>query len=60
MKYENLKYEVLVSNTNHEELVALVNSYIKDGWLPQGGIVISVSREQGYTIKTFAQAMIKK
>jgi|GEM_PF-1268169 hypothetical protein len=60
-----MKYSVL-SNASLEKLITDVNAYIKDGWIPQGGIAYgnyvyhrNHHGDAGEVTYTYCQAMIK-
>jgi hypothetical protein len=42
-----------------DKLVSRVNNMIKAGFKPIGGVSISYSRSDGYTVEKYYQAMIK-
>ena len=55
------EYTILSSDNYIEDLEELVNQYIEEGWKPQGGISISVVRDDLFTVKvTYLQAMYRK
>ena len=55
-----MEYEILDSNSL-DKLVTMVNSYIADGWQPQGGIAVYSDNILGSSAETtYCQAMIKK
>lgn len=48
---------IIVSDDSRTELANRVNKWIKEGWLPQGGVSFTVYG--GYK-ETWAQAMVKE
>lgn len=51
-----LKYLIIESN-DMNKLAQIVNDYIKEGWLPSGGVV--VNQKSGLAAKEYTQAMTK-
>ena len=41
-----------------EELIREVNAMLSNGWVLQGGVAVSESRDQGSTVCVYAQAMV--
>ena len=51
--------------TNPDELIKKVKAFIKDGWVPQGGVTAYIDSNQqsdalGGQYMMFAQALVKK
>ena len=51
-------YIVLESNTA-QGLMADVNRYIKRGYMPQGGVSVTMVREGMFSVNNYVQAMVK-
>lgn len=58
LELNEMKYIVLYSNDPYQ-LSKMVMARLTDGWVLQGGVAISNSRDQGQTLSEYAQAMIK-
>ena len=59
-----MDYELIVvcndlSHCAEQEMKRKVNEKIKNGWIPQGGVSISVCESECYNRTYLAQAMIK-
>ena len=53
--------EYLVCEGNDAlELIREVDKAIKEGYLPQGGISVSISESDTYSYTLYAQAMIRR
>jgi hypothetical protein len=53
-----MEYIILTGDTT-DELMELVNEKLEEGYTLQGGVSVSMTRDQGYSGEIFAQAMIK-
>jgi len=53
-----MEYKI-VSSASLSDLENQVNALMRDGWVPLGGLSISVSESIDYCYETFAQAMTK-
>lgn len=59
---------VILKETTFESLDKVVNRYIRDGWVPQGGVAIAVLENNVFSYRqsdgklyyTIAQAMTRK
>lgn len=54
-----MEYMVLEAGKK-EELTALVQTYINQGWKPQGGVSVGLSEGYDYAYYAMAQAMVKE
>ena len=41
-------------------LIAVVSQHIKKGWLPEGGISVSISESDTFSYSLYAQAMTRR
>ena len=50
---------ILLTNSNPMQLSAKVNERLQDGWVPLYGAAVGTAMDQGNSLTTYAQAMIK-
>ncbi len=50
---------LLLTNSNPMQLTAKVNEKIQDGWLPLYGVSVGLAMDQGNSLTSYAQALIK-
>lgn len=59
MSTRQIEEYILLTNSNPMQLSAKVNDKIQDGWLPLYGIAVGTAMDQGNSLTSYAQAMIK-
>ncbi len=50
---------VLITNSNPMQLSVKVNEKIQEGWIPLYGVAVGTAMDQGNSLTSYAQAMIK-
>tara|TARA_R110001583_G_scaffold195183_1_gene370322 strand:+ start:917 stop:1087 length:171 start_codon:yes stop_codon:yes gene_type:complete len=53
---KKIKYYRIITAARSEDVTKAMNTFIRDGWIPQGGITCSI----GKAGTQWAQAIIKK
>ena len=59
MTTKQISEYILLTNSNPMQLTTKVNEKIQDGWLPLYGVAVGTAMDQGNSLTSFAQAMIK-
>ncbi|MCG8325919.1 MAG: DUF1737 domain-containing protein [Thiotrichales bacterium] len=59
MATRQIKEYILVTNSNPMQLSVKINEKIADGWIPYYGAAVGTAMDQGNSLTTYAQAMIR-
>jgi len=59
MTTKQISEYLVLTNSNPIQLSARVNEKIEDGWVPLYGVAVGTAMDQGNSLTTYAQAMIK-
>ena len=59
MTTKQISEYLVLTNSNPIQLSAKVNEKIEDGWVPLYGVAVGTAMDQGNSLTTYAQAMIK-
>lgn len=59
MTTKQINEYLVLTNSNPIQLSARVNEKIADGWVPLYGVAVGTAMDQGNSLTTYAQALIK-